>query len=280
LFFATIGGLGLTGLITAAKVRLAKVPSMWIESETIKFGNLSEFFSLSKDSVGGFESSVGWFDCSTKKAGRGSFLRGNHVVSDRGAPLVPSTRLSLPVTPPFSLVNRFTLDILNATYFQIKALSKRTRLESMWSFYYPLDEISNWNRAYGPKGFFQYQSVVPLGEAQEATSKMLKEISKSGLGSFLAVLKTFGSVKSEGILSFPREGVTLALDFPYMGDTTEKLFDVLDRIVIEYGGRLNPSKDARMPPWVFKEGFPMFEEFQKFRDPGISSGLSRRLLGW
>ena len=279
LFSATIGGLGLTGLILSAKIQLSKVPSGWVSREKLPFRNLKEFFRLSRESETGFESSVAWFDCSTKKAGRGSFVRGNHIATNKPTPEAPETSLNLPFTPPWALVNRATLNPLNIAYFQLQKMTAGERIESMWTFYYPLDSIQNWNRAYGPKGFYQYQSVVPAEYAEAVTEEMLGRISKSGLGSFLAVLKTFGGIPSKGLLSFPMEGTTLALDFPNLGVETEKLFEELDVLVLNAGGRLNPSKDARMTAEMFSTSYPMHEEFLKFRDPAISSGFSRRVFG-
>lgn len=279
LFTATIGGLGLTGVILSAKIKLAKVPSGWVESEKKIFDDLQAFFELSRDSEENYESSVAWFDCSTRKAGRGSFISGNHVKSDQAAPKEPDSSVGLPFTPPVSLINRVTLSPLNMSYFLLQRLTAGRRLESMWSFYYPLDSIGNWNRAYGPRGFYQYQSVIPASAAEEATNDMVRIISRSGLGSFLAVLKTFGSIPSKGLLSFPMEGVTLALDFPNKGSRTEKLFKELDSVVRAAKGRLNPSKDARMSKDMFMEGFPNYSKFEKYRDGGISSGFSKRVLG-
>jgi hypothetical protein len=250
-----------------------------VESETLPFGDLDEFFQLSDASEHGFESSVAWFDCSTKKSGRGSFIRGNHVLAERQVAKPSEPRLSIPVTPPISLINKLTLNPLNSSYYMLKKLTKGKKLESLWSFYYPLDGIRNWNRAYGPKGFYQYQSVVPNENRVEATKEMLRVISKSGLGSFLAVLKTFGEIRSQGMLSFPRQGVTLALDFSNEGHKTEGLFKELDQIVLGAGGRLNPSKDARMSRESFVAGYPSYEDFLRYRDPGISSGFSKRIFG-
>ena len=132
---------------------------------------------------------------------------------------------------------------------------------------------------YGPKGFFQYQCVVPREIGHEAVQAMLKAIARSGNGSFLAVLKTFGNREPLGMLSFPQPGVTLALDFPNEGVLTQKLFERLDSIVREAKGRIYPAKDARMPKELFEAGYPRLAEFMKYRDTGISSGLSRRLMG-
>jgi FAD/FMN-containing dehydrogenase len=279
MFAATIGGLGLTGVILSAKIALARIPSPWVQSEKKIFHDLTGFFELSQESEQSFESSVAWFDCSTRKAGRGSFVRGNHAHSDREAPRTPDSTIKFPLTPPFSLVNRFSLSPMNMAYFQLQKLSKGVRLESMWDFYYPLDSIRNWNRAYGPKGFYQYQSVIPLDASKEATEDMMSIISKSGMGSFLAVLKKFGSIPSKGLLSFPMEGVTLALDFPNNGVKTERLFKELDAVVLAAKGRLNPSKDARMSKEMFEAGYPQISEFLNHRDDGITSGFSKRMFG-
>jgi len=132
---------------------------------------------------------------------------------------------------------------------------------------------------YGPNGFFQYQSVVPREMGQDAVQAMLREIAQSGDGSFLAVLKTFGNRLPVGMLSFPQPGVTLALDFPNHGERTFKLFARLDAIVREAKGRIYPAKDARMPKELFEAGYPRLSEFMKYRDSGISSEFSRRLMG-
>lgn len=145
-------------------------------------------------------------------------------------------------------------------------------------FFYPLDAIHDWNRMYGPRGFYQYQSVIPRDVGKEATQEMLRAIKKSGEGSFLAVLKTFGNRESGGLLSFPKPGVTLALDFPNREAKTLKLFNELDRIVQQAQGRLYLAKDARMPRSLFESGYPRINEFLPYRDPGISSEMSRRLM--
>ena len=132
---------------------------------------------------------------------------------------------------------------------------------------------------YGPRGFYQYQSVVPRENGRDVTGAMLREIARSGQGSFLAVLKTFGERLPIGMLSFPRPGVTLALDFPNRGDETLKLLDRLDAIVREAGGRVYLAKDARMSRDMFEAGYPRIGEFHQYRDPGMSSAMSRRLLG-
>ena len=177
------------------------------------------------------------------------------------------------------MVNQLSLRPLNAAYYHLQRWKAGCSVAHHESFFYPLDHLHDWNRMYGPKGFFQYQSVVPRDVGQDAVQAMLREISRSRDGSFLAVLKTFGNRQPLGMLSFPQPGVTLALDFPNRGARIQKLFERLDAIVREARGRLYPAKDARMPRDLFEAGYPRLAEFMKYRDPGISSGFSRRLLG-
>lgn len=186
--------------------------------------------------------------------------------------------LSIPFTPPVSLVNKLTLDVFNTGYYLLQRRAAGNHEVHYRDFYYPLDGVGNWNRIYGPKGFYQYQSVIPMDLAEAATEEMLSAIRKSGQGSFLAVLKTFADRAPAGLLSFARHGVTLALDFPNRGEKTEKLFRALDQIVLESGGTLNPSKDARMSRELFHKGFPKVEEFTKYRDPMIVSDFARRVI--
>ena len=277
-FSATVGGVGLTGVISQAEIQLRRVNSPWIESETIPYYSLTDFFQLSDDSEAHWEHTVSWIDCIAKKGARGLFMRGN---SSAVGPLAePKIRkLTMPVVPPMSLVNRLTLRPFNAAYFALNKWRAGRAISHYESFMYPLDHVQKWNRMYGPKGFFQYQCVVPRDVGQDAIETMLKSIAASGDGSFLAVLKTFGNRQSVGMLSFPMPGVTLALDFPNQGHRTHKMFERLDAIVREAKGRIYLAKDARMPKELFEEGYPRLTEFVSYRDPGISSGLSRRLLG-
>jgi FAD/FMN-containing dehydrogenase len=163
-------------------------------------------------------------------------------------------------------------------YYHLKKTQTRS-LQHYVQFFHPLDRIQDWNRLYGPHGFYQYQCVLPREVGAAAVQAMLKRISIAGMGSFLAVLKTFGQREASGMLSFARPGVTLALDFPNTGMPTLALFERLDAIVMEAGGRLYPAKDARMPRAMFEAGYPRLKEFLPLRDTGIGSAMSRRLLG-
>jgi len=274
LFEATIGGLGLTGLITVASIRLIKVSGPWIDSETIPFRNLNEFFKVSKESES-FEYSVAWFDC-ISKSGHGIFTRGNHSSSTK--PLKTKRKLTFAFTPPFSLINRATLGFLNNAYFLLGVATKGTKTIPYEPFFYPLDGIRHWNRAYGPRGFFQHQCVLPESNAQKALGELLEAIRRAKAGSLLAVLKTTGERKLPGLLSFGMKGVTLALDFPNQGEKTIRLLQELEEIVVKYGGRLNPSKDATMTPATFKAGYPNRAKFLKHKDQGITSHFFERVI--
>lgn len=277
LFSATVGGLGLTGVITDALLQLRRVSGPWLGIEKIPYTSLDEFFHLADDSEADWEHTVSWIDC-LSGSGRGIFMRGNPI--DAGLLPEPKGRKRrMPLTPPISLVNGLSLRAFNTAYFTLNKWKSGSSIAHYEPFFYPLDNLLEWNRMYGPKGFYQYQSVVPRAAGQDAISAMLREIKRSGDGSFLAVLKTFGDRQPVGMLSFPQPGVTLALDFPNKGEKTLNLLNKLDAIVRSAGGRIYPAKDARMPRDLFLAGYPRHTEFLQYRDPGISSGLSRRLLG-
>lgn len=276
-FYATVGGVGLTGLIVRAELQLRRVPGPWLQTETIPYGALDEFFALADASEEQWEHTVSWIDC-LARGGRGLFMRGNHA--DVAAACAPAGRVRrMPLEPPVSLVSRLTLRPFNELYFRLNSRKPGLRVTHYEPFSYPLDNLHDWNRMYGPRGFYQYQSVVPRPVGRDAVAAMLTEIGRSGEGSFLAVLKTFGERQSVGMLGFPCPGVTLALDFPNKGASTLALLDRLDAIVGEARGRIYLAKDARMPRALFEAGYPRSREFNGYRDPGISSAMSRRLLG-
>lgn len=281
---ATIGGLGLTGLITQATLQLRPVRNAWLACETIPFRELDEFFDLADASEPDWEYTVSWIDCLSKQSIRGIFMRGNHSPKDPESPHPLSARrrsewrIDFPL--PFSLVNPLSLRLFNTAYYARHAINKKSIYQHYQDYFYPLDNIHNWNRIYGSHGFYQYQCVLPQQHARPATQELLNVISRSGQGSFLAVLKTFGDQPAPGLLSFPMKGVTLALDFPNRGEPTLELFEKLDAIVLSTGGRLYPAKDARMSRAMFESGYGhALPEFLNYRDPGIHSAMSRRLMG-
>ena len=277
-FAASVGGLGLTGLIVEAELQLRRVPGPWLETETIAYSGLDAFFRLSDESHPDWEHTVSWIDCTSGDAGRGLFMRARPAAEQQGQGAWRARQLAMPVVPPISLVNRLTLRPLNRLYEWLNRRHLGRRIVHYQPFLFPLDAIADWNRAYGPAGFYQYQCVVPREHAPEAIARLLAAIARSGEGSVLAVLKTFGDRWPPGMLSFARPGTTLALDF-HNHAGIEALFAELDAVVVAAGGRLYPAKDARMPRAVFEVGYPRLGEFARYRDPGISSAMSRRLMG-
>lgn len=279
LFAATVGGLGLTGLVTWLQLRLQPVPGPWMAVESVRFGGLADFFVLSAESAASHEYTVAWVDCLARgrSLGRGHFLRANHAPAGSSG-RQPGRALSMPVTPPFALVNRLTLRPFNTLYYQRQQARSRQGVQHYAPYFYPLDGIRDWNRMYGPRGFLQHQCVLPPDRARDAVAALLGEIARSGQGSFLAVLKEFGDRPAPGLLSFARPGTTLALDFPRAGPSTLALLDRLDAIVAEAGGALYPAKDARMSPAMFRAGQPRLDEFIPHLDPAFSSSFWRRVM--
>jgi FAD/FMN-containing dehydrogenase len=281
-FGATIGGLGMTGLITWAELKLRRIESAYISTRTLRYRSLDEFFELSAGSDARNEYTVAWVDCSAngQGLGRGLFSHGDHASTiPSKADNVSKSSLSFPLTPPLSLVNGLSLRLFNVMYYHRPWAETGETLQHYRPFLYPLDGLQHWNRMYGPRGFFQHQSVVPLMDGKAVIRSMLEYIQRSGAGSFLAVLKLFGNQTSPGMLSFPRPGVTLAVDFPNRGERTLKLLAGLDRIVDEAGGAIYPAKDARMTAVQFRRYFPQWQRFAGFVDPKFSSGFWRRISG-
>jgi len=278
-FHATIAGMGLTGVISEVSLRLRPVLGPWIETHADTFDTLDEFFELAARHRTGPEYTVAWIDCTPTASGntRGVFFRGDHADSNqpmRSRPPTSAGRL-----PLLRWVNPVTSAAFNRLYFQRQRARSNPGLQTFTSFFYPLDSVLEWNRIYGPRGFYQYQCVVPVASQVDATRELLRLIRESNTGSFLSVLKTFADRPPVGLLSFPMAGTTLALDFPNLGASTLALFDRLNAVVSAAGGRLYAAKDASMPASMFHVGYPRLEEFLKFRDPGISSEMSRRLMG-
>lgn len=277
LFKATIGGLGLTGLITWAEIKLKKCPSEFIEMESIKFDCLEEFFDISEDSDKKFEYTVAWVDstASDGRLGRGLFNRGNHCNSNEIKIKIKDRKIQFPFDFPF--INPFSVNVFNMLYFNKQIEKIKKTIVHYNSFFYPLDAILSWNKAYGKNGFVQYQFVVPFENKIKCIKEVLKIVANSSLTSFLTVLKTFGDVTSPGMLSFPMPGVTLAIDFKFVGEKTLQLCSRLDEIVRANGGRLYPAKDARMSAKDFQSFYPNWKEFSEYIDPKFSSSFWRRV---
>jgi len=281
LFRATIGGLGLTGLITRAQISLKPVKGPFIDQEILPFANIDEFFRLAAETDQRFEHTVAWVDCAAAgpQLGRGILMCGNHAEAPAESGRGPGHRLSFPFTPAVSLVNGLSLRLFNELYYSLQHRRAGKSRIHYRPFFYPLDNILSWNRMYGPKGFFQYQCAVPLAQGEAAVRELLARIGRSGTGSFLAVLKRFGNRPPAGLLSFPREGYTLALDFPNHGATTLALLESLDEVTRQVRGAVYPAKDARMSAESFQLYYPQWRDFARYVDPSFSSSFWRRVTG-
>lgn len=271
LFAATLGGLGLTAIILWAEISLIPIKASQIESHVGRFGNLAEFFDLSDQYDQQHEYSVAWVDCLAQKSqqGRGVFIRGDHSIYG-DLSLEKKKIASVPITPPISLINSLSLKAFNHVYWNSHPKQFKARRLAFEPFFYPLDRLYHWNRIYGRKGFQQYQCVLPDAVAKHVLPLVLKVISDSGQGSFLAVLKRCGDIPSPGLLSFPLPGISLALDFPQHSQLLP-LFSRLDALVHEAGGRLYPAKDAHMTGKDFRRAYPTWEHLEALRDPALNS---------
>ncbi len=287
LFFATLGGMGLTGVIRRCRVRLRRVESAYIDARYERAPNLDSAFDAFESRFNNMTYAVAWIDCLArgKKAGRSVLIGGEHA-SAGGAPASSRSPLALPrprtKSVPFDFpgfaLNPLSVGAFNAAYYRAPRPSART--EPLSGFFYPLDAISGWNRVYGKRGFQQYQVVVPFEGGKEAIRTLLDRISRSRRASFLAVLKSMGA-ESGGPLSFPMPGWTLALDLPQSAGL-DALLRELDAISLDFGGRRYLAKDASLSPEHLGRMYPRLDEFRAVRtrvDPErrISSSLSRRL---
>ncbi len=275
-FQATIAGLGLTGLVTWAELQLQPSVGPWVRAESLPFRGVATFLEMSRESELTHEYVVAWIDCgSGSGSGRGLLQRANPV--PHAAPASKKRRWSVPLTPPLSLVNRLSVRLFNNMYYALGARSAPPRRQDYRAFLFPLDAVENWNRIYGPRGFLQFQCVVPEAAARDTLGAIIQRISQSGCASFLAVLKRMGDRPASGMLSFPRAGVTLAVDFPMQGTSTLRLLDALGELVADAGGALYPAKDACMRPAHFQNAFPNWKSMSDFLDPRFSSGFWRRV---
>jgi decaprenylphospho-beta-D-ribofuranose 2-oxidase len=266
LFEATCGGMGLTGIITRVRFRLKKIETSYIRQKQVKAENLEEILHLF-DQYKDYTYSVAWIDCLKKGKGfgRSILILGEHASLSDLNDRQKTKPLSLPkkkqIVFPFNLpswvLNSLTVKAFNFLYYGKNLKKEIDNVVNYEPFFYPLDAILHWNRGYGRKGFIQYQFVLPM-ESKQGLVEILQKISEKGLGSFLAVLKVFG--KQDSLISFPMEGYTLALDIPVRDGLFDTL-DELDKIVLQYGGRLYMSKDARMKPGILQAGYQHLPRF-------------------
>ena len=269
---AICGGMGLTGIILHATFKLRKIETAFIKQKTVKARDINEIMNLFKKHDSSTYS-VAWIDClaTGNSLGRSILILGEHAmvddlkglnISEGPLDVKKKKKFTIPFTLPDFVLNQFTARAFNALYYTSSS-QKRCSIVDYDTFFYPLDRVNNWNKLYGSTGFTQYQCVLPKQVSQKGLKEILNMISTSGIGSFLAILKLMGPANSN-LISFPMEGYTLALDFPI----TAKLFpflDELDKIVLEYGGRLYLAKDARMSGEMFRNSYPGAQKFIDFK---------------
>lgn len=288
-FAATTGGMGLTGVVVAATVRLSRIETSWMRVDTERAADLEDALARMEERDEEYRYSVAWIDCLARgsQLGRSVLFRGDHATLDelpperRHSPLSapPPPQLAAPPWVPHGLLRRSTVAAFNEVYFRRAPRLQRGRLESLERFFFPLDAVRGWNRMYGRRGFVQYQLVVPFG-AEDALRAAIERLSGARCASFLAVLKRFG--RERGLISFPMPGWTLALDVPAGAPGLAPLLDGLDELVAGAGGRVYLSKDSRLRPDLLAQMYPRLPEWREVRarlDPQerMRSDLGRRL---
>lgn len=263
LFLATCGGQGLTGIILQATLRLLPIKSSTISQRTLKTANLQETIDVLL-AHGDTTYSVAWIDCLSQgeHMGRSLVMLGEHDDQGELTPGKPP-KLSVPIAAPSFCINRFSMRLFNSAYYNRVSGNEKIEAVHYDPYFYPLDAIGGWNKLYGKQGFTQYQCVLPTEAASKGMHELLGKISQSQKGSFLSVLKVMGK-QNDNLLSFPIEGLTLALDFK-MEAGLLALLDQLDEIVLAHGGRLYLTKDARMSEQTFKTSYPRWEQMAELR---------------
>jgi decaprenylphospho-beta-D-ribofuranose 2-oxidase len=288
-FAATLGGLGLTGIITEATFHLLPVESAYMRVDRERAPNIEAAMERLSESEGDYHYSVAWVDCLARGSslGRSVLMLGNHAARDelptaqQHHPLVAKKglRAAWPSLSPGGLLRKSTLSAFNELYYRKPSSNRKGAIESFYPYFYPLDGVANWNRAYGPRGFVQYQVLIPFGH-ESTMVRMVETLANRGCPSFLAVLKRMRA--GHGLLSFPAAGWTLALDIPAGVDELAELLDELDDMVVAAGGRVYLAKDARVDPAKLRDMYPDLETWREIRreldpDGRIASDLGRRL---
>ena len=267
LFWATVGGMGLTGHILEVECQTQSIPSPWIHSQSQRIDDVDQFIDALKSSSADWPFSVGWIDCLSrgKRMGRGILDRGRWATPEEtgGRPLPVTRRLSVPFNFPSWALGRFTVRAFNTLYYWKHFQRAREGLPHPDAFFYPLDAILHWNRIYGRRGFTQYQCVLPDSAGKGAARRFLELLTSRGGASFLCVIKDAGA-QGQGLLSFLRPGISIALDIP-VRDGTQRLVDTLNELVIAEGGRIYLAKDAFTRPEHYAAMDPRVPEFQAVR---------------
>jgi FAD/FMN-containing dehydrogenase len=285
LFAATIGGMGLTGHIHEVTFRLARVPTPWIWQETVLAPNIDAFMDALATSAAAWPMTKGWIDCVSQGAslGRGVLYRGRWAQPHEAPNDFPALKPSIPVplTPPFSLITPLTVRAFNTAYYRLHR--PHIGIVHPKAFFYPLDGVADWHRVYGPRGFTQYQCVLPAAGGHAAARRFLDVVARAGAASFLCVIKDCGA-QGDGLLSFPMPGISIAIDLA-MGPGTQALVDRMNECVIGEGGRIYLAKDALTRPEHFRAMETRLDSFLSVRrkwdpDGRIRSAQSLRLFGW
>lgn len=291
-FWATIGGIGLTGIILTTRLKLIPIETSYVMVDYQKARNLDEALEFFYQADDDYQYSVAWIDCLTggRSLGRSVLMRGNMALRkdlknhgkniDDSLKVMNKRQLNVPFNAPSFVLNQWSIKLFNDVYYA----SYRDSVQKMVdynSFFYPLDSLSNWNRMYGKNGFIQFQVAFPPKTSREGLKAVLEKLSQAKSSSFLAVLKSFGK-QNNGLLSFPIKGHTLALDLPIKNENTIRLIHQLNELVLKYEGRVYLAKDSLLTPDLFKEMYPKSSEFLTIKqkiDPDwiFSSTMARRI---
>lgn len=289
LFWATAGGMGLTGIITSLTLQMLPVASAFLWVQYQQSPNLDATLEMLADKSLDDHYSVMWLDCTARgrKLGRSVLLRGHHATREELPPHLQNgdtksrKTYDLNFDFPSWILNSYSVTAFNEFYYRAKGLKQKPFVQHYEDFFFPLDRIGNWNRMYGRRGFVQYQCVFPRADAHRALQLTLEELRESDYASFLSVLKLFGP-GNKGPLSFPIEGYTLTMDLPLGNEDVFAFLDRLDELVLLFGGRVYLAKDARMGAETFRRMYPRLQEWRDVKarvDPNnhFQSDLSRRL---
>ncbi len=290
LFWATAGGMGLTGIVTSATLQMIPIESSYMLVDTERADDLDSVMDKMLTGDHAYRYSVAWIDCQStgRRLGRSVLTRGDHArledlpdrlrrSPDRARAFVPRTLARVPMTAPGGLLNPLTVAAFNEFWFRKAPVHQVAKPHHMTGFFHPLDGVGDWNRLYGPRGFLQYQFVVG-DEHGETVRTVIERLTVLKLASFLAVLKRFGP-GDPGPLSFPMPGWTLALDLPVGHPDLDQLLDDLDQLVLAAGGRVYLAKDSRVSPSAFRAMYPRVDEWQAVRDRVDPDGVLRSDLG-
>jgi FAD/FMN-containing dehydrogenase len=279
---ATIGGMGLTGLMIWVEIQLEKIPSAWFQVRNYPFSSLASYLTTAREADETHAHTVAWMDW-LRFQRQGDFtgaISAGQAVPHDGADawkIHPSPRITIPRHWPLRVTWPLSQQIFNRAY-ATRLLRQTQSIVHYDSFFYPLDVLHFWNRLYGRQGFFQHQSLVPHESVTGFYRELRELLNHHRHPVYLAVIKTFGSLTSPGLLSFPRPGITSALDIPNLGLRSQACLQAMNALTLQHGGRCYAAKDCTLTPEEFRRTQPNLERFNRLRDPGIASDWSRRVL--